>query len=167
MLFLINLENKTAKKDLCLAYSQGKSTAYPTNIKAMTRYLSTRYPNNKPINQRGGKKGDKNKGAESKFEDKDNITGNTAGAHVEETTTTEESTLPNGTPSIGAYVSEINIQSSNSLHTVEDILGAHLVDNDDFWGNTNPTDVSIDTANSEEMMAGSHITKFHTSEQEE
>ena len=49
---------------------------------------------------------------------------------------------------------------------VEEILGAHPV-NDDFWGNTNPTDVSIDTANSEEMMAGSHITKFHTHEYEE
>ena len=30
----------------------------------------------------------------------------------------------------------------------------------------NLTDVSIDTANSEEMMAGSHITEFHTHKQE-
>ena len=33
---------------------------------------------------------------------------------------------------------------------------------DEFLGNTNPGDVSIDTANSEEMMTGSHITKQHT-----
>ena len=31
-----------------------------------------------------------------------------------------------------------------------------------FWGNTNPSDVFIDTTNSKEMMAGSHITKLHT-----
>ena len=34
--------------------------------------------------------------------------------------------------------------------------------NDDFWDNTNLIDVSIDTANSEGMMAGSHTTEFHT-----
>ena len=27
---------------------------------------------------------------------------------------------------------------------------------DNFWGRTNPDDVSIDTANSKEMMVGSH-----------
>ena len=36
------------------------------------------------------------------------------------------------------------------------------MDGDDFWGNPNLGDVSIDTANSEEMMAGSHITDLHT-----
>ena len=46
---------------------------------------------------------------------------------------------------------------------VEEILGVHPV-NDDFWDNTNPTDVSIDTVNSEEKMGGSHITKFHKHE---
>jgi len=35
---------------------------------------------------------------------------------------------------------------------------------DEFWDNTNPGDVSIDTANSKEMMTGSHITKQHTYE---
>ena len=39
MLFLMNLKNKTAKKDLCLLYSQGNNTVYRPNIKAMTRYL--------------------------------------------------------------------------------------------------------------------------------
>ena len=50
MIFLMNLKNKTAKKDLRLAYSQGNSTAYPTNIKALARYLSTQYSNNKHAN---------------------------------------------------------------------------------------------------------------------
>ena len=58
MLFFVNSKNKTAKKDLRMAYSQGNSTAYPTNIKAMARYLSTQYSSNKPANQRGGKKRD-------------------------------------------------------------------------------------------------------------
>ena len=44
---------------------------------------------------------------------------------------------------------------------VDEILGAHTV-NDDFWDNTNPTDVSIDTTNSKEKMVGSHITEFRT-----
>ena len=34
-------------------------------------------------------------------------------------------------------------------------------------GNTNPNDVLIDTANSEEMMGGSHITELHTQEHKE
>ena len=41
------------------------------------------------------------------------------------------------------------------------------MNNEDFWGNNNHTDVSIDTANSGEMMAESHITEFHTPKQEE
>ena len=50
---------------------------------------------------------------------------------------------------------------------MENILGAHPMDNDDFWGYTNPTDVSIYTVNSEEMMARSHITEFHTHKHKE
>ena len=40
-------------------------------------------------------------------------------------------------------------------------LRAHPLNNE-FWDNTNPTDVSIHTVNSEEKMMGSHITKLHT-----
>ena len=36
------------------------------------------------------------------------------------------------------------------------------MNDDNFWGGTNPGDVSIDTTNSKEMMAGSHITDLHT-----
>ena len=56
MLFLMNSKNKIAKKDLRLACSQGNNTAYPPNIEEMARYLSIHYPNNKPTNQRRGKK---------------------------------------------------------------------------------------------------------------
>ena len=51
--------NKTAKKNLRLVYSQENNTAYPPNIKVMARNLSTQYSNNKPANQRGGKKEEK------------------------------------------------------------------------------------------------------------
>ena len=132
----------------------------------MTRYLSTQYCNNKPINQHGGKKGDKKKGDESKSEDKDINKGGTAGAHVENTTTSEESTVPNRALSISIHVSETNVQSSNSPCTAEVISGAHPMGDDDFWGNTNPTYVLINIANNEEMMAGNHITEFHTPKQE-
>ena len=60
-------------------------------------------------------------------------------------------------------MSETNVQLSNSLRTVEEITGVYPIDDDDFWGSTNPTDVSIGTANSKEMMAGSLIIEFHTS----
>ena len=59
MLYLMNLKNKNAKKDLRLAYSQGNNTAYPTNIESAARYLSTQYANNKPTTQYGGNKGNK------------------------------------------------------------------------------------------------------------
>ena len=102
ILFLMNSTNETAKKDLRPAYSQGNNTAYPINIKTMARYLSTQYSTNKFANQRGGKKGDKKKGDELESKDKNSNTGGTADAHVEDTATTEESTVPNGTPCIGA-----------------------------------------------------------------
>ena len=44
--------------------------------------------------------GDKKKGDDPKSKDKDNKTGATAGAHVEDTTTLEESTAPSGGASI-------------------------------------------------------------------
>ena len=74
---------------------------------------------------------------------------------------TKESTALSGAPSIGIHVAKTNVQSSRSLRTVEEILGAHPMYDDDFQRNTNLTDVSIDTTNSEEMMMGSNITEFH------
>ena len=162
----MNLKNENAKKDVHLAYFQGNNTVYLCDIESIAKYLSTEYPNNKPTNQRGGKKGDKRKGNDSKSEDKDSNTGGTAGAHVENTTTNETSNAPSRKASLDAHISETNQPLSRPSRTVDEILGAYPV-NDDFWDNTNPTDVSIDTANNEEKMAGSYITKFHTYEDEQ
>ena len=166
MLYLINSKNENAKKDLRLAYSQGNNTTYAPDIESMARYLSTQYPNNKPTNQRGGNKGNKRKGDDPKSEDKDSNMGGTAGAHVEDTTTNEDTTAPSGGDSIGAQVLETNQTLSCPSRTVDEILGSHPV-TDDFWDNTNPTNVYIDTVNSKEKMAGSHITEFHTHEDEQ
>ena len=40
-------------------------------------------------------------------------------------------------------------------------MAAHPVD-DAIWSHTNPSDLSIDTANSAEIIAGSHITEDST-----
>ena len=161
MLYLMNLKNKNAKKDLRLAYSQGNNTAYLPDIETMARYLSTQYPNNKPTNQREDNKGNKRKGDDQKSEDKGSNTVGTAGAHIEDTTINEDTTAPRGGAGLGAHVSETNQALSCLLRTVDEILGEHLV-NDDIWDNTNPTDVSIDTVNGEEKIVESHITKFYT-----
>ena len=36
------------------------------------------------------------------------------------------------------------------------------MNNDDFRGGTNPSDMSTDRKNSKEMMAGSHVIELHT-----
>ena len=69
-----------------------------------------------------------------------------------------------GGASIGAHVLETNKQLSCPSRTVEKILEVHPMSDDDFLGGTNPGDVSIDTANSKEMMVGSHITEQNTHE---
>ena len=102
----------------------------PFNIKAAAWYLSTQYFNNKPANQRGSNKGNKRKGDDPKSEDKDNITGGTAGAHVEDTTTNENTTAPSGGASLGAHVSETSQATSRLSRTVEEMLGAHPVNDD-------------------------------------
>ena len=161
MIYLMNSKNKNAEKDLRLTYSQGNYTAYPANIKAAARYLSTQYPNNKPSNQRGSNKENKRKGDDLKSEDKANIIGGTAGAHVADTTTNKNTTAPSGGASLGNHISETSQATSHPSRTVEEILGAHPI-NDTFWDNTNPANMSVDTVNSEENVAGSHVTKFHT-----
>ena len=161
MLCLMNSKNKNTKKDLRLAYSQGNNTAYPIDIKSAARNLSTQYPNNKLTNQCEGHKGNKRKVDDPKSEDKDSNTDGTADTHVEDTTTNKDTTAPSGGASIGISVSETNQALSCQSRMVDEILGAHPV-NDDFWDNINLTDVSIDTVNNEEKIAGSHITKFHT-----
>ena len=129
----MNSKDKNTKKDLRLAYSQENMTTCPPTIEGMARYLSTQYPNNKPANQRNGKKGDTNKGDDPKSKDKDSNTGGTVGAQVKDATTTEESTAPSGGASIGAHVLETNEQLSRPSRTVEEILGAYPMNDDDFW----------------------------------
>ena len=131
MRYLMNSKKKNAKKNLRLAYSQENNTAYQFDIKSMASYLSTQYPNNKPANQRWGKKGDNRKGDDSKSEDKDSNTWGTAGAHVEDTAINENSTAPSEGASLGDHVSETNQASSRPSRTVDKILGVHPV-NDDF-----------------------------------
>ena len=132
-------------------------TEYPPTIKVMARYLLTQYPN-KPAHQHNGKKEDK----DPKSEKKDSNTGVTVGAHIEDTTSPEESTAPSGGASKGAHVLEPIEQQSCPLRTAEQILGVHRINDDDFQGDNNPGDVSIDTENSKEMMVGSNITEQHT-----
>ena len=95
-------------------------------------------------------------------EDKEINTVGTAGAQVEDTPPPEESTA---TPIVErlvyrCFVWEATEQSSLPTRSIEDILGAHLI-GDDIWGGTNQSNVSIDTANSKEVMTGSHITEQH------
>ena len=71
--------------------------------------------------------------------------------HVEDTTTTEKS--PTSSRGLTRSRFRINVQSSRPSRTVEEILGAHPMNDSDFWGNTNSYDVSIVTTNSKEMMA--------------
>ena len=74
----------------------------------MARYLSTQY-NNKVHNNPRDKRVDRNskKGDDTKSEDSDTTTTGTAGAHVGEVTTPQDSTAPSKGASIGAHVSEI------------------------------------------------------------
>ena len=161
MLLLMNSKNDAAKKDLRLSYSQGNKKAYPETVKAMARYLSTQYNNKVPNNPRD-KKGDRNskKGDDSKPEDSDTTTSGTAGAHIEGTTP-QDSTAPSEGASIGAHVSETSQQTFRPARSVEELLAAHPVD-DAIWSRTNPSDVSIDTTNSAEIMADSHIREEQT-----
>ena len=40
-------------------------------------------------------------------------------------------------------------QLSSPTRSVEEILGKHPISDDDFWGGINPSEVSIDTVNSQ------------------
>ena len=74
----------------------------------------------------------------------------TAGAPVEHSITSQDNTAPSGEANLGAHVLETNQVTSPTTRTVEEILGAHPID-DTFWENTNPTGVSIDRVNSIEI----------------
>ena len=146
MLLLLNSQNNKTKKDLRLSYSQGNKSAGLLTAKAMATYMSTQYPNMNPGYQRNGKRGIRTKkGDDPKSEDKDNNTTGTASVHVEDVTTPEDSIAPSGRSSIGAHIWEVAKHKSPPTRSVEDLLGAHCID-DAIWGHTDPNDVSIDTA---------------------
>ena len=128
----------------------------------MARYLLTQY-NNKISNNPCNKRGDKNskKGDDSKSEDSDRTTTGTAGAHVGKVKTPQDSTTPREGASICAYVSEIAAPVFCPARSVKELLAAHPVD-DSIWSHSNPSDVSIDTANSAELIAGIHIMEGST-----
>ena len=65
--------------------------------------------------------------------------------------------LPSNGSSIGAQVLELAKNKSWLGWSVEEMLGAHSID-DAIWGCTDPSDVSIDTVNRADSMVGSHIS---------
>ena len=155
MLLLMNSKNDAAKKDLRLSYSQGNKKAYPETVESMARYLSTQYNNKSTNNPRDKKRGrNPKKSEDSKPEDSDTTTSGTAGAHIEGTTP-QDSTAPSEVASIGAHVSETSQRTFRPARSVEELLAAHPVD-DAIWSHTNPSDVSIDTVNSAEIINVSH-----------
>ena len=162
MLLLRNSKNDNAKKDLHLSYSQGNKSAFQISTEAMVIYLSTQY-NNKIPNNPHNKRGDRNskKGDDSKSEDKDSTTTGTAGVHLGEVTTSQDSTIPSEGSSIGTYISEIAEPAFHPAQSAEELLAAHPVD-DAIWSHTNPSDVSIDTTNSAEIIVGIHSTEVST-----
>ena len=81
--------------------------------------------------------------------------------HAGEVTTSEDSTAPSDRSSIGAHVSEVAKHKFWPALSVEDLLGAHPI-NDAIWGRTDPSDVSIDTVNSADIMTCSHIREEQT-----
>ena len=158
MLILMNSKNDAAKRDLRLSYSQGNKKAYPETEESMARYLSTQYSNKLANNPRDKKGKNSKKGDDTKTEPSNTSTSGTAGAHVGETATPKDTTVPSKGGSIGAHVSETSQRPFRPARSVEELLAAHPVD-DAIWSNSNPSDVSIDTANSAEILAGSHFTE--------
>ena len=158
----MNSKNDAAKKDLRLLYSQGNKTASPVTAESMARYLSIQYNNKIPNNPRD-KRGDRNskEADDGKSEDSDTTTTGTAGAHVGEVTTPQDLTAPSKGASIGAPVSEISQLAFCPGRSVEELLAAYPV-NDTIWSRSNPSGVSIDTVNSAELIAGSHIREGST-----
>ena len=109
-------------------------TAYSPIIKAIARYLSTQYPSKNSANRRNSKKEDRSgkNGDDPKSEDKDSNTAGTAGVHVWDTTPHEESTASNRRASISTHILKANEQLSRPTRSVEDILEAHPINDDNF-----------------------------------
>ena len=61
--------------------------------------------------------------------------------------------------SISVHVSDVTEPIVLLTRSVQDILVAHPL-NDPVWDHTDACDVSIDTMNSAEVLAGSHIVEL-------
>ena len=93
------------------------------------------------------------------MEDKGNNNTGTAGAHVREIVAAQDNTGAGATSYgsiIGAQVFNVTKNNVPSTQSVHELLVAHPVD-DPIWDHTDSCDISIDTVNSAEAMAGSHI----------
>ena len=123
----------------------------------MARFTLLQYDiknvNNNPRNKRGDKNG--KKGDEAKLEDKDNNNTCNTGAHVGETTTPQDSSTPSNGLSIGAHVYDVTKPDVWPAQSIQDILAAHPID-DSIWSHPNVCDISINTVNSTEALAGIH-----------
>ena len=60
--------------------------------------------------------------------------------------------------SIGTHVSDVTKPVVQPTRSVQDILAAHPVNNP-IWDHTDACDISFDTVNSTEALAGSHIVE--------
>ena len=69
----------------------------------------------------------------------------------------KDSNVPNNGSSIGAHVSEVDKPDARLTQSVQKILATHTID-DPIQNHTDACDVSIDTVNSAEALAGTHIT---------
>ena len=74
-----------------------------------------------------------------------------------ETATLKDSNAPSDGSSIGAHVSEVEENDACPTRSVKKLLATHAVD-DLIWDHTGACDVSLDTKNSAEALAGIHIT---------
>ena len=102
--------------------------------------------------------GDKSKkDNDNKSEDKDNNTAGTTGAHVGEVTSDKDKTVaPSNSSSIGVHISDVTKTIVRPTQCVQDILAAHSIDNP-IWNCTDTCDISIETSNNTEAMAGAHV----------
>ena len=178
MIFLNNSRNENMKRDLRVAYSHGNKECYPRNVEALARLQATQYRvrDNRTTPNGGGGNGNTRRSNRSN-DDKENEdpAEETAGQHMagahpstanpnkNNTTKTKDEQEDNddGNESDGGasmchvIVSKpkrVQIQSIPKDRTAAEILGTHQAD-DPIW-DTGDNNVSVDSYNSEEEMAG-------------
>ena len=76
----------------------------------------------------------------------------------------QDSSTPSNGSSIGAHVSNVTEADVWLAQSVQDIMAAHPID-DPIWSYTDACDVSIDTVNSAETLAGGHIIRHNITQE--